>query len=193
MKRAVLFTAGALALVAAGLYSRGTPAEGASVLGPLAPLAAQVQWVRGHSAARRGDTGRAFALLESATRLEPRSSAAWIALADQLGLQLASSESGRPTRERADYLRAALAVLTEGQAHVRAPARLALHRGLLLMSHAETDLDLDWPGGHAGLWRDTARAFDEAQELAATEPQRESAAAARDYAQAAAAEIESSD
>jgi hypothetical protein len=159
------------------------------VLGPLAPIAAQVQWVRGHVAARAGAEGRAFALMESAVRLDPRSVDAWIALSDQLGLQLASAESGRSPEERAEWLRAACSTLVEGMDQARRPSQLALHRGLLLMSHAETDPELTWDGGVRGLWSDAASAFEEARALAVDPGEQEAAAAARDYARAAAAAV----
>jgi len=186
--RLVLLAAGCASLAAAGLLAGEAPPRSA-VLGPLAPIAAQVQWVRGHVAARAGNEGRAFALMQSAVELEPRSTAAWIALADQLGLQLASAESGRSGEERAEWLRAALVTLTEGELHARAPARLALHQGLLLMSHAQTDPDIAWPGGTAQLWLDAADAFEHARDLAEDAAQKEAAAAARDFARAAAADL----
>lgn len=192
MKRWPWFGAAAVCLAAAGYLSADDAPADAQVLGPLAPIAAQIQWVRGHAARLAGDEGRAFALMQSALLLEPRSTAAWIALSNQLGLQFASAESGRSPDERAEWLQAACQLLEEGQQLVPHPDALALHRGLLLMSHAETDADISWPGSTAGLWAAAANAFDEAATLAHEEEARTAATAARDYAWAAAAAIRSS-
>jgi len=154
-KRPVPLAAGLFLLVAAGLRPQ-PPAAPPALAGPLAPLAAQVQWVRAHSALAHGQGARAFVLMRSAVALEPSSPSAWILMANQLGLQLASPESGRPADERAAWLRAALATLEEGQAEVERPEALALHGAILLMSHAETDPDLPWPDATRGLFADAA-------------------------------------
>lgn len=161
MKRRLAFATG-LALIAWAATRPQPSAPPRHVLGPFAPIAAQVQWVRAHTARDGGQTARAFALMESAVALEPTSPAAWITFANQLGLQFASPESGRPAAERADWLRAALQVLERGEAQVAAPEVLALHRAILLMSHAQTDATLPWPGATAGLFRDAARAGEDA-------------------------------
>lgn len=160
------------------------------LLGPLAPIAAQVQWVRGHAARLAGDQGRAFLLMESAVRFEPRSTTAWITLSNQLGLQLASSESGRSPEERAEWLRAACSVLKQGETYARHPEGLALHRGLLLVSHAETDPNLAWEGGILGLWSQATEAFERAQKLAGRNNVNGTIAAALDYARAMATGLE---
>lgn len=136
------------------------------VLGPFAPLFAEVQWVRAHVARDQGDPARAFALMQSALSLQPTSTSGWITLANQLGLQLASLESGRPADERADWLHAALATLQAGEAYVEHPENLALHQAILFLSHAETDDPLPWPGGIPGLYQGAALAGERALELA---------------------------
>ena len=142
------------------------PLAGPHVLGPFAPMLAEVQWVRAYTARDQGENARAFALMHSALSLQPSSSSAWITLANQLGLQLASAESGRPADERADWLRAALATLQQGEAFALHPENLALHQAILLLSYAETDDALPWPGGVPGLYRDAALAGERALELA---------------------------
>jgi len=192
MKRWPWLGAAAACLAAAGYLSADDAPGDIQVLGPLAPIAAQIQWVRAHAARLAGDEGRAFALMQSALQLQPRSSAAWIALSNQLGLQFASAESGRSPGERAEWLQAACQLLEEGQSLVPHSDALALHRGLLLMSHAETDAELAWPGSTAGLWADAAAAFDEAATHARGKEARTAATAARDYARAAAATLQGS-
>ena len=164
-KRPVALAAGVMLLVAAGAQPQ-PPSPPPALAGPLAPLAAQVQWVRAHSALAHGQGARAFTLMRSAIALEPASTTAWILMANQLGLQLASPESGRSADERAAWLRAALATLEEGQAEVPHPQVLALHGAILMMSHAETDPDLPWPDGTRGLYADAADQARRALELA---------------------------
>ena len=163
--RPVALAAGLVLLVGAGLQPQ-PPAPPPALAGPLAPLAAQVQWVRAHSALAHGQGARAFVLMRSAVALEPTSPSAWILMANQLGLQLASPESGRPADERAAWLRAALAALEEGQAEVEHPEVLALHGAILLMSHAETDPDLPWPDATRGLFAEAAAQARQALALA---------------------------
>ena len=75
-KRPVALVAGLLLLVAAGTQPQ-PPAPPPALAGPLAPLAAQVQWVRAHSALAQGQGARAFVLMRSAVALEPASTSAW--------------------------------------------------------------------------------------------------------------------
>jgi len=164
-KRPIALVAGLLLLVAAGTQPQ-PPAPPPALAGPLAPLAAQVQWVRAHSALAQGQGARAFVLMRSAVALEPASISAWTLMANQLGLQLASPESGRPAEERAAWLRAALTTLEQGESEVHRPEALALHGAILLISHAETDPDLPWPGGTRGLFADAAERAERALALA---------------------------
>lgn len=159
MKRLPLIITSATCLAVAAYVAPQTSTEKPHPLGPLAPIAAQVQWLRAHTARNAGHEARAFALMQSALLLEPKSTTAWVTLANQLGLQFASAESGRLPEERAEWLAAAVSLLQEGESIARSPKHLAMHRGLLLMSHAETDPDLPWPGGLEQLWLDAAEAF----------------------------------
>lgn len=176
MKARLLFLAGT-ALFAWTAAQPQPEREPPPLFGPLAPVLAQVQWVRAHLAATNAEEHRAEALMHSAIDFDKRSTAGWTFMADQLGLQFAAAESGRPPEERAEWLRKALDALTEGEQHVAHPETLALHRAILLFSHAETDATLTWPGSTAGLFRDAALAGEEALALHAAHHGAEAATA----------------
>jgi hypothetical protein len=167
-KRVALAT-GAVLLALIGT-ELAAPAKSRSWLGPLAPVAAQVQWVRAEGAIQAGLSGEALRLMESAIELDPTSTTGWITLSDHLGLYLASAESGAAMETRASWLQTALDLTRRGEAWAQHPERLALHRGLLLVSHADLLESLDW-GGSSGdrarmaLFQDAAAAFDEAAAL----------------------------
>lgn len=160
---------GATVLAITGTWL-ASPAKSRSWLGPLAPVAAQVQWVRADGAVHAGLSGEALRLMESAIELDPSSTAGWIAMGDHVGLYLASAESGAPMETRASWLQAALDLTRRGEAWVQHPEFLALYRGLLLVSHGDLEQSLDW-GGHTGLearialFQEAAVAFDEAASL----------------------------
>ena len=167
-KRAAL-AAGALVLAMVGTKLAGPP-QSRSWLGPLAPVAAQVQWVRADGAIQAGLSGEVLRLMESAIELDPGSTAGWIALADHLGLYLASAEAGASMEIRASWLRTALDLTRRGEVWASHPERLALHRGLLLVSHGDLEESLDWNGktgneARIALFQDASIAFDEAAAL----------------------------
>ena len=157
---------GAALLLAAGSYL-SSPAKSRSWLGPLAPVAAQVQWVRAEGAISAGRPGQALRLMESAVELDPGATTGWVSLADHMGLYLASAESGADMETRATWLRTALELAQRGEDWARQPQLLALHRGLLLVSHADLKEPMSW-GGATGdqariaLFRDAAAAFEDA-------------------------------
>jgi len=160
---------GAVLLAVSGTWL-ASPAKSRSWLGPLAPVAAQVQWVRADGAVHAGLSGEALRLMESAIELDPSSTAGWIALGDHLGLYLASAESGASMEIRASWLQTALDLTLRGQDWVQHPEFLALYRGLLLVSHGDLEESLDW-GGHTGveariaLFQEACIAFEEAGAL----------------------------
>jgi hypothetical protein len=156
----------ALGLIVFG-YSQTKHAENTkrSWLGPFAPIAAQVQWVRAEQAIASGFPGRAIDFMESAVDLNPKSGSGWITLADHLGLYLASAEAGWPMETRAYWLETALEVTRRGQSWARHPDALAFHRGMLLLSHARLVEPLTWRDSPHALWEDAVAAFDEAEEL----------------------------
>lgn len=179
---AVAFASIGLWLSSTAPHRRSDP--GRTWLGPLSPVAAQVQWVRADTAIQDGLPGHALDLMESAVGLDPHSLAAWTSLADHIGLFLASAEGSSDPDVRREWLEAALEVTRNGEEWIPTPGELAFHRGMLLLVHARTDETLPWDGGTRGLWLDAAKAFDEASALG-----HEKGAAAAAYARANAAQV----
>lgn len=157
--------------IAAGLFAMGlsqterASRETPSWLGPFAPIAAQVQWVRAERAIQHGFPGRAIDFMESAIDLNPKSGPGWMALANHLGLYLASAEAGWTMEVRVAWLKSALDVTHRGQKWARHPEELSFHRGMLLLSHARLAEPLEWGDSPNALWQDAATAFREAAEL----------------------------
>jgi hypothetical protein len=109
------------------------------LLGPAAPVASDVQWIRFRYALTAGDHARAIALAETAIELDPTDTRGWDLLAA--------------------WLRAGLDTAERGEAVADDPAALALVRGIMLQTHAELDPDLAWEGGTRELWRGAAQAY----------------------------------
>jgi hypothetical protein len=156
---------GLIALGSGLVNNQGGPAAPRSWLGPLAPIAAQVQWIRAEEAILDGYPGRTLNLMESAIELDPSVAAGWISLADHLGLYLASAEAGESMGARVAWLASALEATRQGQEWVPHPEDLAFHRGILLVSHGGMLEPIHWGSRPGDLWLDAASAFDEAATL----------------------------
>ena len=134
------------------------------LLGPFAELAAEVQWLRFHAAVTAGEEARALALAEEALALDPRASAGWQSLAAHLVFDQASPALEPDPARRRTWFAAGLAVLSRGAAQAARPQELEFFRGLVLVTKAEDDPELD-PGGARALRAAAVRAFERAAEL----------------------------
>jgi hypothetical protein len=141
------------------------PSFALRLLGPIASLAASVQWVRVDSAIRAGRTDVALARAETALAIDPGSTVGWNFLSRYMALDLGSRAREPDTQRRLAWIKAALAVAERGEKSARAPSELALWRGLVLSTVVAYDEDLPWPGGAAGKWNDAAACFDRAAAL----------------------------
>lgn len=135
------------------------------LLGPVARLAASVQWVRVEEARAAGEHELAFARAETALALDPGATAGWLSLARYQGLYLASATRQPDPGLRRQWLVEAVATTRRGEELARAPAELAVLRALLLLEHAQREPPTPWPGGAAALWAEAALAFERAAEL----------------------------
>lgn len=139
------------------------------LLGPFSELAAEVQWIRVQSAVRSGRSELALSRAETALALDPSNSEGWRFVAAYLGLDLGSPNTEpEPARRRA-LIRSALQLLERGERTAESRQLLALWSGLILMTHAEIDPELEWPTGTRGLWTEAADAFYRAVELGSTD------------------------
>jgi len=141
------------------------PSFALRLLGPIASLAASVQWVRVDSAIRSGRTDIALARAGTALEIDPGSTAGWNFLANYMALDLASRAREPDAQRRVAWIKAALAVAERGEQSARAPSELALWRGLILSTVVALDDELPWPGGAAGKWNDAALSLDRAAAL----------------------------
>ena len=130
-------------------------------LGPGAQLARDVQWIRFQRALLDGRREAAIRLAASAVELDPRSTAGWKRLAAHLALYRGSPEREPDIDRRRAWFHAGLATARSGAERAVDPAQLHAWRGLLCVSRAELDPELD-PGGAAALFATAADAFDEA-------------------------------
>jgi len=143
----------------------GDPTVSPGLLGPLGELVADVEWIRFQRAHLRGDEALALVHAERALTWNPTESRGWRLLSSHLGLFLASVEREPDPTERARLLAWAVRLTVEGEQRARDPGMLAFHRGLLLLTHADLDPDLDWPGGTREVLEQAAAAFEGASAL----------------------------
>lgn len=134
------------------------------LLGPGAELAAEIQWLRFHSASLHGEEARALELAESALTLAPRANEGWTALAAYLVYDLASREREPELARRRAYFQAGLAVLARGAEAAARPGELELFRALALVGKADGDPELS-PEGARGLLREALAAVERAAAL----------------------------
>jgi hypothetical protein len=146
------------------------------LLGPVAGLAANVQWVRVNDAFRAGRPELALARAESALALDPGSTEGWRFLCSSLAFDLASANREPDAGVRVKWLRAALALAARGEERARDPGALALWQGLLRASLAESG-DPPWPEGARALWGQAARDFERSAEAGHPDGERLAAAA----------------
>jgi hypothetical protein len=148
-----------------GAGSERTARGGSSLVGPIAGVAASVQWVRVHHELRNGRDARGFALAETALALDPGATNGWSLLVDHqlraLGSHLREPD---PDRRRA-WIESALSTAERGLDSARDPGRLALDTAVGLWILAEADKVPSWPGGRAGLLAESSAWFERARDL----------------------------
>jgi len=136
------------------------------LLGPFAPLAASIQWVRVDLALRDGREELAYARSELALALDPTATQGWIFLAHHLVFDRASLERELDPRIRRHWIQAGLALLERGEAACSDPAELVFDRGLILTYLASLEpADRVWPETGAEAWQLAAAAFERSAEL----------------------------
>lgn len=175
------FTAAA-ALVAWSASTRPPSSRPASVserlLGPIANVAASLQWTRVDDAVRLGRPDLACARAEIALDLAPGDTDGWKYLAHHFAFDRGSlREPDRATRTR--WVQAAFDLLERGEHSAREPGKLAFQRGVIFLALAwMSDDERSWPGTSRAAWLEAARAFDRAA-LAGEPAALEAATAAR--------------
>ena len=135
-------------------------------LGPLAELAADLEWIRFQRAHLRGDEPAALLHAERALAWNPREARGWRILSAHVGLFLASVEREPDPAERARLLAWAVRLTQEGERRAGDPGSLAFHRGLLLLTHADVDPEIAWPGGGPALLAAAVASFERAASFA---------------------------
>ncbi|HEV8111200.1 MAG TPA: hypothetical protein VGR31_00340 [Planctomycetota bacterium] len=160
------------ALVVVALAPRGPrePSGAAStferIVGPVASLAASVQWARVDYSLRRGENARAYAEAETALRLDPLAPEGWIFFAHHLLYERASLLREPDARQRVLWIQAGLETLARGERVSRDPAAILFERGVALAYLASlADEDRAWPESSGEAWSLAAAAFDRAAAL----------------------------
>lgn len=151
------------------------------LLGPIADLAAAVEWVRADVAWRHGRMDLFDARAATALRLAPSDPSGWATYAHHLVFDR-PAPLGLGPRERRLWVEAGLDVLARGERESRGRGALAFQRGIVFLYLAQFD-DEDRPLAitRTEAWLSAAEAFDRAATLG--EPfAAEAAQAARDAA-----------
>ena len=142
--------------------STGPPSRLHRLLGPVAGLARDLQWVRFQRARLAGEESRAIELAESAIAFDPGSTEGWALLATHLAFFCASTERELDLERRRAWFRAGIAVTRRGAEAARDPGELHLWRGLLHLDKVEVDPEID-PRGARGLLEEAVVALEDAQ------------------------------
>jgi hypothetical protein len=157
--------AACVAWIATGAHEAGerprSPAE--RLLGPIADLAATIQWVRVDEAENDGRLALAQQRAAIALEISPGDPGGWIYYAEHLVYNRASPlrEPDRVARER--WVRAGLALLERGERESRMPGRVAFARGAVYLSLASLDdADRPLPITRVEAWTAAAEAFEKA-------------------------------
>jgi hypothetical protein len=133
------------------------------VLGPVASLAAAVQWIRVDVALRREDYPRAYARAETALALDPEDPAGWIFLAHHLLYERASLAREPDRAARARWFRAGIETLERGERAASDPGPVFFEHGVALAFQGSlADEDRAWPETATEAWQLAARAFESA-------------------------------
>ena len=145
------------------------------LLGPLAGLAAAVEWGRFEAALRQGDEARAWIHADRALALAPEESGGWTYLAHHAVFERASPLRTQDPLERRRWIEVGLALLERGEREAHDPGPVAFRAGIVYATLASLDDGLRaLPIARAEAWNRAAEAFDRA--AAAGEPAAEEAA-----------------
>jgi hypothetical protein len=134
------------------------------LLGPVAGIAANYQWVRVNDALRAGRPELALVRAETALALDPGATEGWKFLCSSLAYDLASANREPDLERRVLWIRTALDLAARGETKARDPAELALWQGLVRAMVAESG-DPPWPGGPAALWSEAVEDFERCASL----------------------------
>ena len=118
-------------------------------LGPLASVAASIEWVRFRAVLRAGDTARAYAIADSALELDPLGQGGWLDYAQHLIFERGSFLENETPEGRRRWIQAGLELLARGETLCSTPGELAFTAGLIRSGYLAgiPDGDLGWPGG----------------------------------------------
>ncbi len=159
-----LFAWSSRALSAQDGAAHGSLAE--RLLGPMARLAADVQWIRSDGALRRGRHAVAYARAELALRLAPSDSGGWIFLSHHFLYERASIAREPDPDARRQWIRAGLDLLDRGEALARDPEEIAFARGVAFAYFGSLeDADRAWPASRREAWERAADAFERSARL----------------------------
>lgn len=122
-------------------------------LGPLASVAASVEWARFRRALLRGETAEAYVIADRALALDPSGEGGWLNYAQHLIFERGSFAENETPEGRRRWIKSGLELLKRGEALCRTPAELAFMSGLIRTGYLAPipDSDLGWPGGPTGL------------------------------------------
>ena len=164
-----LFAVGGVLLVYLWLSPHGHEAPRRSpvqrLFGPVASLAASLQWVRMEAAIDAGERVRAHEIARLALELDPGSTEGWSYYARELVFQRASPTYETDPRERTRWVRLALDLLEEGSASAREPEELHHFQGQILGYLIDLEGAIPWPGGERALRLEAAEAYERAAAL----------------------------
>lgn len=133
------------------------------LLGPIAEVAATVQWVRVDEAWNHGHPELADARAEFALRLAPGSPSGWVSYAHHLVYDRASINREPDPAERERWVRAGLAILDRGERESRAPGKVAFQRAIVFLTLTQLDAaERPLPVTRRAAWLAAAEAFERA-------------------------------
>lgn len=138
------------------------PGLAQALLGPVASLAASLQWLRAESALREGRLELGLERARFALELDPGSSSGWSMLLRHEALYCGSLEREPEVKRRIAWLHAALASAQAGERSAREPRAVALALGAALAYKLDGDPELvqHWPSGEADLRARCTAAFE---------------------------------
>lgn len=147
MRKRLYLGVGAVALTLAffiaplrsNAVARASMGPSQRLLGPLASVAASVEWVRFNSALQRGDEERAYGHARRALELDARSTFGWESLAMHYFFVRGSALETPLEADRRRWFDAGFDVLREGEAKSRRPEVIAFVTGLFALHFANLD------------------------------------------------------
>ena len=167
----------ALAILLAGYTIASAPAErtrsrgtfASRLLGPVAPLAAAIEWGRFDAAVRAGDETRAWEHADRALLLDPEDPDGWKYLAHYAVFDRGSPRRTDDRLERQRWVEFGIAVLERGEREAANPGPVAFKLGVVYLALAQQDdADRSLPISSRETWSRAAAAFERA--AAADEP-----------------------